>query len=106
AGGVRKFWGGLIVEASGGGAGLSDALFSVAEHAGAEIRYDARAIALLRDQTGAARGVTVLAPDGLRSIDARGVVLACGGFEANAEMRARYLGPGWELARVRGTRFN
>jgi tricarballylate dehydrogenase len=33
-------------------------------------------------------------------------VLACGGFEANAEMRTRYLGPGWDLAKVRGTRFN
>jgi tricarballylate dehydrogenase len=32
--------------------------------------------------------------------------LACGGFEANAEMRARYLGPSWDLARVRGSRFN
>ena len=37
---------------------------------------------------------------------AKTVVLACGGFEANAEMRARYLGPGWDLAKVRGTRFN
>jgi tricarballylate dehydrogenase len=34
------------------------------------------------------------------------VVLACGGFEANAEWRARYLGPGWEVAKVRGSRFN
>jgi len=33
-------------------------------------------------------------------------VLACGGFEANAEMRARYLGPGWELAKVRGIPYN
>ena len=30
----------------------------------------------------------------------------CGGFEANAEWRTRYLGPGWDLAKVRGTRFN
>ncbi len=37
---------------------------------------------------------------------AKSVVLASGGFEANPEMRARYLGPGWELAKVRGTRFN
>ena len=34
------------------------------------------------------------------------MVLACGGFEANPEMRARYLGPGWDLCKVRGSRFN
>ena len=39
-------------------------------------------------------------------IRAKAVVLACGGFESNAEMRARYLGPNWDLAKVRGTRFN
>jgi tricarballylate dehydrogenase len=33
-------------------------------------------------------------------------VLASGGFQASAEMRARYLGPGWDLAKVRGTMFN
>ena len=33
-------------------------------------------------------------------------MLACGGFQANAEWRTRYLGPGWDLAKVRGTRFN
>jgi len=37
---------------------------------------------------------------------AKSVVLACGGFEANPEMRTRYLGTGWELVKVRGTRFN
>ena len=39
-------------------------------------------------------------------IRAGAVVLACGSFESNPEMRARYLGPGWELAKIRGTRFN
>ena len=39
-------------------------------------------------------------------IRARAVVLACGGFEANREWRARYLGPGWDMAKVRGTRYN
>jgi tricarballylate dehydrogenase len=39
-------------------------------------------------------------------IRAKSVVLACGGFESDAEMRARYLGPGWDLAKVRGTRYN
>jgi tricarballylate dehydrogenase len=36
----------------------------------------------------------------------KSVVIACGGFESNAEMRTRYLGPGWELAKVRGTPYN
>jgi tricarballylate dehydrogenase len=39
-------------------------------------------------------------------VAARCVVLAAGGFQANAEWRTRYLGPGWELAKVRGSRFN
>ena len=33
-------------------------------------------------------------------------MLAAGGFEANTEMRTRYLGPGWDMAKVRGSRFN
>ena len=45
------------------------------------------------------------APATSRSSEVRGkaVVLACGGFEANPEWRTRYLGPGWDLAKVRGT---
>jgi tricarballylate dehydrogenase len=43
---------------------------------------------------------------GTETIEAGAVVLASGGFEANPEMRTRYLGPNWELARVRGTPYN
>ena len=39
-------------------------------------------------------------------VPSKAVVLAAGGFQANTEWRTRYLGPGWELAKVRGTRFN
>ena len=42
----------------------------------------------------------------MRSIRAGAVVLACGSFEANAEWRAKYLGPGWDLAKVRGSKYN
>ena len=52
------------------------------------------------------RGVRVQEQGELHDVDAGAVVLACGGFESNAEWRTRYLGPGWELAKVRGTRFN
>jgi tricarballylate dehydrogenase len=33
-------------------------------------------------------------------------VLASGGFESNSDWRTRYLGPGWDLVKVRGTRHN
>src|SRR5687767_4253903 len=42
----------------------------------------------------------------LMDFQSRAVVLAAGGFEANPEMRARYLGTGWDLVKVRGSRYN
>ena len=102
--GVLVFYGGLTVEAVGAGKGLSDQQFAAAERAGIEIRYDCKLTGLERLPDG--WRLRTAGADGAGEIDARSVVLAAGGFEANAEMRARYLGPGWELAKVRGTRFN
>lgn len=104
-GGRFKFWGGLTVEAVGGGPGLVDSLTAIARREGVEIWYSARATGLMTDDDGV-KGVR-LRKDG-RTIEVRAgaVVLAAGGFQANPEWRARYLGPNWELAKVRGTRFN
>lgn len=104
--GKFRFWGGLIVESIGAGKGLIDGLVPIAERAGVEVRYRTAARELLLDAAGGVRGVLVQDDEGLREIEAKGVVLACGGFEANSEMRTRYLGQGWELAKVRGTQFN
>ena len=101
-----RFWGGLLVEAVGGGKGLIDRLFELAERNGIEVRYDTKATDLRVDQTGRVTGVRVKDLNGYSEIAARAVILASGGFEANAEMRTRYLGPGWELAKVRGTPYN
>jgi tricarballylate dehydrogenase len=100
--GKRRFWGGLVLEAVGGGEGLSDRLFEIAEHAGVEVRYAAGAAGLLRDGD-AVCGVRLESGEEIAS---GAVVLACGGFEANADMRREHLGPGWEHAKVRGTEFN
>jgi tricarballylate dehydrogenase len=101
-----KFWGGLAVEVVGGGRGLIDSLWSAAERAGIELRYEARAVAL-QLRSGTVTGVEIRLPHGgTELLPADAVVLASGGFEANAEWRTRYLGPGWDLAKVRGTRFN
>lgn len=102
--GKQRFWGGLTVEVSGGGLGLIEALYARADALGVDIRYDARATSLAREddrwQIGLVqRGSTTL-------MRATSVVLATGGFHANLAWRAQYLGPNWDLARVRGSRYN
>ncbi|HZM33044.1 MAG TPA: FAD-dependent tricarballylate dehydrogenase TcuA [Burkholderiales bacterium] len=104
-GGKFKFWGGLTVEAVGGGPGLVESLTNAARKNGVEIWYGARAVSLLADDDGV-HGVRVKHQGKTKEIRSKSVVLAAGGFQANPEWRARYLGPGWELAKVRGTRFN
>ena len=101
-----RFWGGLLVEAVGAGKGLSDQQFEASGRAGIEVRYSTQGLSLLQDEKGNISGLRVQGPDGLEDIRGRTVVLASGGFEANAEMRCRYLGPGWELVKVRGIPYN
>ena len=103
--GKFKFWGGLTVESWGGGPGLIDQHLKLAEKQGIEIRYGVRAVSLLNDGH-VVSGLRVKADGKMEDVKARSVVIACGGFESNAEMRTRYLGPGWELAKVRGTPYN
>jgi tricarballylate dehydrogenase len=104
-GGKFKFWGGLTVEAVGGGPGLVESLTQAANKNGIDIRYSARVTGLISDDDGV-QGVRVKKAGKTVEVRAKSVVLAAGGFQANSEWRARYLGPGWELAKVRGTRFN
>ena len=99
------FYGGLTVEAAGGGPGLMEALMGAAAREGIEVLYGANAVSLVYDDFKVV-GVNVKHQGEMRRVAAKSVVLACGGFEANPEWRTRYLGPGWELAKVRGTRFN
>ncbi len=99
------FWGGLTVEATGGGPGLVAAWTAIAARMGIEIRYGARALALIADDDGV-HGARVRQNGMTGDVPADAVVLAAGGFEANVEWRTRYLGPGWDTAKVRGSRFN
>lgn len=104
-GGKMKFWGGVTVESWGGGPGLADQQFQIARSLGVDLRFGARALSLLFDGVRVG-GVRVRQGDKLYELRAKAVVLASGGFEANAEWRTRYLGAGWDAVRVRGTRFN
>lgn len=100
------FWGGLISEAIGGGEGLSNSLFELALGKGVRVQYESKATALQMDEQGRVTGLTVRVGERFMQMRAGAVVLASGGFEANPEMRTRYLGRDWELAKVRGTRYN
>ena len=103
--GKRRFWGGLTLQARGGGPGLVASLRRAAERTGIGILHERRAVGLLMDG-GVVRGVEVDEASGVRSLPADAVVLASGGFEANREWRRQHLGEGWEAARVRGSRYN
>jgi tricarballylate dehydrogenase len=103
--GKFKFWGGLTVETVGGGPGLVEMLTTSAKKHGVEIRYETRAIDLLCEGN-KVNGVRVRHENEISEIKGKSVVLASGGFEANTEWRTRYLGPGWDMAKVRGSRFN
>ncbi len=99
--GRNVFWGGLTVETAGGGQGLVDALFRRAEALGVEVRYDHKVEQLVGDRR-QVRGVVVNG----EQLHADAVILAAGGYHANTEWRVRYLGQGWDLAKVRGSRYN
>ena len=99
------FWGGLTVEASGGGPGLVECLTQRAQSCDIKIEYQSRAKSLIEGD-GAVKGVEYQQNGRKRKLYSHAVILASGGFEANAAMRASCLGPKWDLAKVRGSRFN
>jgi tricarballylate dehydrogenase len=100
-----QFWGGIAIAAAGGGPGLMEQHRRAARERGVEVRYASPVVELV-SQAGAVRGVVCAGEKGRALLQARAVVLACGGFEADPGRRARYLGPGWDVARVRGTECN
>ncbi len=104
--GVIRFQRGMVVRAEHEGVGLSTSWFRTAEEEGVDVRYESAAVALVQDSKGRVSGVAVRGPDGADEISAKSVILGCGGFEANAQWRAQYLGAPLDGAKVRGTPHN
>ena len=95
-----------VLMMNGGGYGLQQRNFAILERAGAEFHYETAAMELVQDRSGRVTGVRALTLSGFATFMAKAIVLACGSFESNPEMRARYLGPGWDMVRLRGVPFN
>ncbi len=106
--GNRWRWhhGEVFVHARDGGAGIVEMWHQVLKRDGVEVLFETPLTRLLTNERGHVYGVVVQTDDGYQEIHCKAVVLGCGGFEANPAMRAQWLGPGWDLAKVRGTRYN
>jgi tricarballylate dehydrogenase len=77
----------------GGGEALVETLAKTAEQLGVHFFYETSASALLTDDAGSVIGLHVTGRGHKRMTLKGQVVLACGGFEGNAEMMTRYVGP-------------
>ncbi|KAL3480646.1 FAD binding domain-containing protein [Aspergillus californicus] len=106
--GRYKFWGGLALKTRDGGKSLVSDYQEAVRRNGIDVFYSTALKRLLTDpETGKITSVEVRTPTGGDHVIRTGaVILAAGGFESNPRLRAQYLGPGWDLAKVRGTPFN
>jgi tricarballylate dehydrogenase len=104
--GRHIFWGGLTLAAKNEGVGLVDAELAAFLKLGGEIRYNLAAVDLIVEASGVAGVRTQNDRGETEDLRAHAVILGCGGFEANAELRTRFIGKGWDKAKVRGTPHN
>lgn len=86
------------------GTGLTEDLWSAVEKTDIKVFYGTPVADLI------AEGDTIIGVQIRQrnaTVDILGqVILACGGFEASPRLRRQYLGEGWDLVSLRGTRFN
>jgi len=106
--GNRLVWpsGLTALEAVNIGEGLAEMLYGILENKGVEVLYETAGHSLIVNADGAVCGVIAKDIGGLIRIDAKNVILTCGGFQANNAMRRSYLGENWDLVKVRGTRYD
>ena len=106
--GDRLLWsaGQLALDAMGAGEGLVEMLYGIVEKCGIEVLYETAARSLVMNEDGEVWGVVAKGWDGFIQVNAKNVILACGGFQANPAWRRRYLGENWDLVKLRGTRYD
>jgi tricarballylate dehydrogenase len=101
----RYFERGLAIHVAGGGIGQLTQWRQIAQRLGIEIRFDSPVCAVHGDLR-RVEGVGVSGPHGRYDLMAKAVIACAGGFQANPEMRARYLAGNTDLMKVRGSRHD
>jgi tricarballylate dehydrogenase len=94
-----------ILESSGRGFQQLHTWREIATGLGIEIRYDSPVVALHGDHR-RVEGVHVDGPEGTYDLRGRSVILCSGGFQASAELRARYMGAYTAMLKVLGSRYD
>jgi tricarballylate dehydrogenase len=95
-----------VLQALGEGEGLVEMLYGILEKQGIKVLYETSATSLILNEMGAVCGVIAKDTDGFLRINAKSVIMSCGGFQASPEWRRRCLGENWDLVKLRGTRYD
>jgi tricarballylate dehydrogenase len=101
----RYFERGIAIHVAGGGIGQLTQWRQIAKGLGIEIRFDSPVCGVLGDLR-RVEGVRVSDPHFNYELTAKAVIACAGGFQANPEMRARYLAGNTDLIKVRGSRHD
>ena len=104
-GNKRYFERGIAIHVAGGGVGLLEQWRRIAEGMDVEIRFSSPVSAIHGNMHGV-EGVRVCTARKEYDIRARAVIACAGGFQASAEMRARYLAGNADFAKVRGSKHD
>jgi tricarballylate dehydrogenase len=106
--GRHRFFGNLVIGVVDGGKGMIAQYHEIAQHLGIEVRHGTGIADLLRSGSGEIAGIIAQSTRHYTRtrLEAPAVSLAAGGFESDTRRRNANLGPGWDLAKVRGTPFN
>lgn len=101
-GGLGKTPTALMWKASyyGGGESMMKPLFAKAEELGVEVKTSTRARALATDDSGKVCGVYAETAEGAIEIEATAVILAGGGWAANADMVSEYGGYDMSITKI------
>jgi tricarballylate dehydrogenase len=97
--------GAVPVRLKSSGRRLQQHSFEVAEQLGVEVKYTCRLEELVM-KGGRVIGADVNDEGVKTTIFANTVVLACGGYQANPELRRQHLGAAWENVALRGVPYN
>jgi len=103
--GRHHFEPGRVIQTLGGGKGQLEQWREIASRLGIDIRFESRVSAVYGNSR-RMDGVRVSSEAGEYDLISNATVACAGGFQANPEMRARYLGDNADLLKVRGSKHD